>query len=473
MSSDKAIIPKPDLTAQLSTARVPLPRQAVATCQLSPKGELLEANSAFYQLTGISKNNPETSFMQSFVHPLDYPLLNRKFLLAATTGKTYEAHVRLLRSENNDYQTLSFKLQSLGQVIAVEAVPESATQLSFYQGLLQLNSPVIIFDDKYNLLKVNSACCELLGYMPEDLESIDPIALVAPESLPEFTQAMRQIIRKEVKSFEIHIKLKHKLGHELWVNLNSSLVKSGKENEFIVSLLQNISTIKGENQHATEESKNLRNLLDKVGQDIKGPLRSLMALHHIVEMEYGDNPQVMEYFNHYHSSISQLSKVVDDLLTLNQLTNKQETPTDINFRSLVQKCLQNLSGLEGFYKVDFDIRVDLNKPIVLEKRLITTIIHNLLENAVRYADFSSTPKVRVGIWQRQQQLTLEIADNGLGIPDDLQDTIFNMFTKATTQNPGAGLGLFIVKSAIEKLGGTIRLRSKARQGTWFKIYIPL
>jgi PAS domain S-box-containing protein len=451
--------------------RAERPQSSVAACQFSSKGELISANPAFYQLTGISELKPDDSFIKSYVHPLDYPTLNRKFLLAASTGKTYEAHVRMLRNARNEYQTLHLKMHGSGKVVDVEAAPDAPATENVFQHIDQLGVPAILYDNKFNLLKINSDLSRLLNFSDKEINEVNPLTLLEPESLPHFSRAMRQVIRGERNNFSLELGLQDSRGETCWVQFTATKLRGSQG--YILAVIQDVSALKRQQLTAQRESQDMRSLIDKVGQDLRDPIRSLLALHHIIELEFSDNTQVMEYFNHYHNSLSQLSKVVEDLLTLNELTRKSKPAAPVNFKVVVQKCLQNLSVLEGFYKIDFDIQVEIKEPILIEERLVTAAIHNLLENAILYSSTHDTPKIRVGIWRRTDQLTIEIADNGSGIPENLQDQIFNMFVRGTSQSPGAGLGLFIVKSAIDKLNGTIRLRSKARQGTWFKIHIPL
>jgi signal transduction histidine kinase len=80
--------------------------------------------------------------------------------------------------------------------------------------------------------------------------------------------------------------------------------------------------------------------------------------------------------------------------------------------------------------------------------------------------------VRVSIRVTEQEADITFSDNGIGIEPDKLLNIFEMFYRASTQSDGSGLGLYIVKNAVEKLGGQIDVFSRPLQGTEFKIILP-
>ena len=96
-----------------------------------------------------------------------------------------------------------------------------------------------------------------------------------------------------------------------------------------------------------------------------------------------------------------------------------------------------------------------------------------MSNAVKYMNFNKPdPYIRIHISQAQQGVNILVEDNGIGIKQEHIDRIFDMFFRATSQATGSGLGLYIVKEAVNKLKGDISIKSQLGQGTQFKIYLP-
>ena len=101
------------------------------------------------------------------------------------------------------------------------------------------------------------------------------------------------------------------------------------------------------------------------------------------------------------------------------------------------------------------------------------MLNNLISNAIRYSNpASDAPFVKVTIRASEENAVIEVADNGIGISKENQDKIFDMFYRVNNDSVGTGMGLHLVKLAVEKLSGTISLESAQNAGTKFLITIP-
>jgi signal transduction histidine kinase len=110
---------------------------------------------------------------------------------------------------------------------------------------------------------------------------------------------------------------------------------------------------------------------------------------------------------------------------------------------------------------------------ITDKTRLQIVFFNLISNAIQYQDkFKPTSYIRISCSRTNNQLLLQIEDNGIGIEQAYQDKVFDMFYRATVNSKGSGLGLYIVKEAVEKLGGTISLRSTHGEGTSFTLSLP-
>ena len=101
------------------------------------------------------------------------------------------------------------------------------------------------------------------------------------------------------------------------------------------------------------------------------------------------------------------------------------------------------------------------------------ILHNVLYNAVKYSDDTKQVcriKVKIKVWE--EETLFSVTDNGLGIAPELKDRIFEMFFRATESSNGSGLGLYIVKETMAKLGGEISVDSTLNEGSCFTLIIP-
>lgn len=101
------------------------------------------------------------------------------------------------------------------------------------------------------------------------------------------------------------------------------------------------------------------------------------------------------------------------------------------------------------------------------------VLNNLISNAFRYtAKREETSFVQIDISSNAKEATLIIKDNGIGIPKEIQNKVFDMFFRGDKNSVGSGLGLYIAKEAIEKIQGCIQLVSDPKKGSTFTIIIP-
>jgi signal transduction histidine kinase len=101
------------------------------------------------------------------------------------------------------------------------------------------------------------------------------------------------------------------------------------------------------------------------------------------------------------------------------------------------------------------------------------IVNNLISNAIKYYDTSKKePFLEIFVQVNKNRAVIEFKDNGIGIDQEYVTKVFDMFFRATQNNNGAGLGLYIVKEAIIKLNGTIKIDSKLNEGSTFRIEMP-
>ena len=120
-----------------------------------------------------------------------------------------------------------------------------------------------------------------------------------------------------------------------------------------------------------------------------------------------------------------------------------------------------------------EITINEESPLYSDKYRISVIFNNLISNAIKYYDpAKQNPSLNITVEATKENARFEFRDNGIGIDKEFQNKIFNMFFRATQLSEGAGLGLYIVQEAVEKLKGTVTINSEIRKGTTFIIDIP-
>ncbi|MBI1769637.1 MAG: tetratricopeptide repeat-containing sensor histidine kinase [Bacteroidetes bacterium] len=222
------------------------------------------------------------------------------------------------------------------------------------------------------------------------------------------------------------------------------------------------------------ENKNteLDSFFYRVSHDLKGPIASLIGLHNLVIQEVTD-PLSMQYFEMYQSQISRINRIVMGLIGLTQMKHLQDLRVKIDFPSLVEECINSYSYFDNFKNIKFIKEIELNIEYYSEWAIINTILQNLIENSIKYSQ-KENPYIKISIKNEGTVIRIAVEDNGQGIDEAHQIKIFDMFYRASERTKGSsGLGLYILKRAVERLRGTIELKSKLYEGSTFTVILPI
>ncbi|MBO9703831.1 MAG: sensor histidine kinase [Sporocytophaga sp.] len=226
-------------------------------------------------------------------------------------------------------------------------------------------------------------------------------------------------------------------------------------------------------QKVLERTQKLDTFVFKASHDIKGPLRSIIGLTKVGAKDVED-PKAKEYFEHILKSTTRLDLLLADLISLTRIQQATLKEEEIDFKVLVEESINSFSHLELFHDVSVYIDINVQDPVKGDKSLYRSVIQNLVENGLKYSDPSKENSFfKVIIKSSGRKLSMVFEDNGLGVDSSLKDKIFEMFFKIDSTSEGSGLGLHIVKMALEKMGGKISLETAEGKGSIFTIEIPL
>lgn len=220
-----------------------------------------------------------------------------------------------------------------------------------------------------------------------------------------------------------------------------------------------------------ETNQELDTFFYKASHDLKGPLASVMGIVNLARIENEGNLNE-KYFNMIETSIKRLDRTLMDLIELARTRKGSTKKSKINFYTLIKEIIGSLEHLAGFERIDFQFEIDPDLEIVADKVLMLSVFQNLIHNAINYS-LSKNPWILISGTKLKDSYEFKVSDNGTGIPDKIRDKVFGMFYRGHPDSSGSGLGLFIVKNALDKMNGTIRFESIEKQGTTFYVNIPV
>lgn len=214
--------------------------------------------------------------------------------------------------------------------------------------------------------------------------------------------------------------------------------------------------------------------------EFRTPLATVLSSINLVSRhaELGNQEAIEKHVGRIRSSVRNLTSILNDFLSLEKLEQGKVKfrPEDFDMCSLAASVTEDIGGMT---KLNQTINLQCCQESEcqgrmvygLDPQLIRNILFNLLSNAVKYSNEGAEIIFKVEI---QDNLSLTVQDQGMGIPQDEQEHLFERFFRAknATNIQGTGLGLNIVKKHVELMGGDISYTSKLNEGTTFVITLP-
>ncbi|HAA19050.1 MAG TPA: hypothetical protein DCP28_09875 [Cytophagales bacterium] len=206
--------------------------------------------------------------------------------------------------------------------------------------------------------------------------------------------------------------------------------------------------------------------------DLGAPLKSLLGLIHIARIECKDSG-LEQHLDFMESSVLKLEEVIKSLIHYSRNSRLEVVPEPVSLVQLVDSEYDSLRYLPGHQSVEMRNEIPKGSIVISDLGRLRMILRNLLSNAIKYADLDKpNPYVHVRFARQEYTWSLEIEDNGQGIPATHERLVFDMFVRANEKADGSGLGLYIARESAQKLGGELSLSSEEGAGTLTKLVVP-
>lgn len=226
--------------------------------------------------------------------------------------------------------------------------------------------------------------------------------------------------------------------------------------------------------HLQETIGELQAFSYTVSHDLRSPLRAMQGFASIVAEENAAklDPLSRTYLHRISAAASRLDGLISDLLAFTNIGHHNISLISVRLEDLLADIFEQYPSLQTS-----NARFEMERPLLPVKAhppYLTQVLANLLDNAIKFVPPHVKPEVR--IWtepvRNGESVRVSIRDNGVGIPADQISKIFNVFQRVDTDKEGTGIGLSIVKKAIEKMGGTVGVNSEPGLGSTFWVELP-
>lgn len=385
-------------------------------------------------------------------HEFEFPIGDRMYMLSVVYLHEWN-YVNIYANDITEQKRQENRFRAL-----VETLNEGVLQVN-NQGIIQYANPKILEITEYGLDEINGK--EVAALLCWDQEDID---LVNNSTFQ----------RLEGISDQYEMRIRTKSGQLKWL-LNCGTPWYDEHGQVIGSIgaLTDITERKAAETELLFKNRELETFIYKASHDLKGPLSSTQGLVNVGRMMITEE-QSLELLDKISESTGKLETILEDLTQVALIQQGRVEPEPVHFGELVLDAITHFSDYPHFGRLSFQVRDDTEGALVSDLKLLRTIVRNLVENSIKYSNFElKNPRVRVVGSIQGEHAVIEISDNGTGIPPDMQKRVFDMFFRASQQGKGSGLGLYIVKNALDKLDGQLQLESKVGVGTTFTLRIPI
>ncbi|HEY8935524.1 MAG TPA: two-component regulator propeller domain-containing protein [Cyclobacteriaceae bacterium] len=289
-----------------------------------------------------------------------------------------------------------------------------------------------------------------------------------------------QVLLKEVDLQKKDIENKnHELQHineELLAQYDSLESKSEelyKAQEKLQDINSNLEKLIDERtQKLNETLLELETFLYRASHDLRGPISSMLGLVKVAEME-PVSELGKKYLEFQEKSIIRLER------TLQKLTQKYnilqtKVSNEIITRQTIQNLLSQISlDMSSYREEDLDINITPDLNFETDRNMLRIILTNLLDNAFFFTDKAADKRVLLDVRKNHSAIIISVSDQGPGIRSDVKGKIFTMFYRGHELSTGNGLGLYLVKSALEKIHGKIEVETEEGKYSRFIVKLPL
>ncbi|MFD1602685.1 PAS domain-containing protein [Flavobacterium artemisiae] len=391
-------------------------------------------------------------------------VLDRGFLLKDENGKAIRmiGAIQDITKQKEEEQ----RLKLLETVITQSKDSILITEANSSEGKI----PKIVY--------VNPAFSLMSGYLSTEIIGKSPNIFKGPKSDSEELKKLLRAIKNEEECL-IETITYTKTKEEYWVRFSMIPIFN---NEGIISHWISIQRditdekkLETEKEHLirelTQNNKDLKQFSYITSHNLRAPLSNLIGLLNLIEDIPIENEELEEILSGFTKSTHLLNETINDLVKViiikdNPSMQKEET----SLKEVFENVFSQLSFQIEMHKPIIKLKFEKVPLLITNKAYLESILLNLLTNSIKYKSENRKLKISIIAEQIDNKTILTFKDNGIGI--DLErnrDKVFGLYQRFHNYPDSKGLGLYLVKSQVETMGGTISIDSEVNKGTTFTI----
>jgi PAS domain S-box-containing protein len=343
----------------------------------------------------------------------------------------------------------------------------------------------------------SAGIAEFLGWRPDEIPDHSDWwpEQIHPDDAPQVHRQFGEAVQRHAQNCCQEYRMRHKAGHYIWIWDNNRIVydDAGKAVRVVGCAIsiderkraeEEVSRAKEELARTNEglelkvenRTRKLREMVAEleswsysIAHDMRAPLRTMHSFSNFLLQEYGNRLDAVgrDYVQRIDAATHRLDDYLRDLLHYGKMGRGDLPLGTVDPRQLLIEILTTYPNLQAPRS-----RIEVQEPlpqVQANVSALTQVFSNLLNNAVKFVRDDRVPQVRIRAEETEGRVRLWFEDNGIGIDKQAQERLFSMFQRLhpARDYEGTGMGLAIVRRAVERMGGAVGVESEPNQGSRF------
>lgn len=397
---------------------------------------------------------------------------------------------RQLRNLHTDYGELIEELVNQKAEIAAKEATFRVTFENAAVGIAHVSPD-------FRFLRVNHTLAVITGYPRDELVKKTFVDITPPEDLELDLAELLRLASGTIETYDMEKRYVRKDGTTIWVNLTVSAVRdANRRPAYYILIIEDITRRRTAEanlmqaqaklqQHASQLEvavaqrtaqledvvKELSTFSYSISHDLRAPLRTISGFAEVLTTDHAAelSSEGKEYLERIGRAAGRMDTLITDVLAYSRMSRAELRLEPIDPEPLIREALE----APRFSRPDATFHVEGPFPLIMASQIaLQQCLTNLIGNAMKFSRPGVPPVVTIRAENLGERVRIYVDDNGIGIPAEHSEKVWGIFERLNPRYEGNGLGLAIVRRAVERMGGRVGLEGKPDQGSRFWIELP-
>ncbi|VUT25749.1 MAG: sensory histidine kinase AtoS [Candidatus Methanolliviera sp. GoM_oil] len=382
------------------------------------------------------------------------------------------AHVHARRDSDGNPIGAIVALRDISELKKREEEVEESRKR--YHDLVEsANNIILKTDTKGTLTFINRFAEEFFGYTREEAIERNIVGTFVPE-IESTGRDLRKMILdlyRNTEKYKTNVNENiRRNGERVWVSwTNEAILDKQACTVEIMSIGNDITERKKMKNELEAKNAEMERFVYTVSHDLRSPLITISGFAGMLkrDIENKKREDIETDLDQIKDGIEKMDHLLKDTLELSRIGRITNLPEDVSFKDIVKDALDQMAGEISSNEKNIEISLEdsiskKDKIVHVDRERIVEVLTNLIGNAIRY--MGDQPELKIEIGYKSDENVFFVRDNGIGIPPDQHEKVFQLFYKRDKNSEGSGAGLAIVKRIVEVHGGRIWIESEGKKG---------